>query len=55
MDDLTGSASERLAQLRAADAGGDAAWLERQLRSALEAWQDAEDDLSRLREAQEDF
>ena len=55
MDDLSGSASERLAQLRAADAGGDAVWLERQLRSALEAWQDSEDDLSRLRETQEDF
>ena len=55
MDDLTGSASERLAQLRAADAGGDAVWLERQLRSALEAWQDSEDDLSRLCETQEDF
>ena len=55
MDDLTGSATERLAKLGSADVGGDAAWLERQLRSALEAWQDSEDDLSRLREAQEDF
>ena len=55
MDDLTGSASERLAQLRAADAGGDAVWLERRSQLALEAWQDSEDDLSRLRETQEDF
>ena len=55
MDDLTGSPTERLAQLRAADAGQDAAWLERQLTSALEEWQAAEDALSELREAREDF
>ena len=55
MDDLTGSPTERLAKLRAADAGQDAAWLERQLTSALEGWQSAEDDLSALREAREDF
>ena len=55
MDDLTGSATERMAQLRAVDPGGDAAWLERQLRSALEGWQAAEDELSGFREAREDF
>ena len=55
MDDLTGSPTERLAKLRAAEAGQDAAWLERQLTSALEGWQAAEDDLSALREAREDF
>ncbi|MGO4536004.1 hypothetical protein [Leifsonia sp. 2MCAF36] len=37
MDDLHGSATERLAQLDAASANGDvsAEWLERHLRSAL--------------------
>jgi hypothetical protein len=54
MDDLTGSPTERLAQLRAADTA-DAAWLRRQLESALEGWQDAEDTLSELREAREDY
>jgi hypothetical protein len=56
MDDLSGSATERLAQLRGGDAGArDAAWLERQLHSALEGWQATEDDLRQLREAHEDF
>lgn len=56
MDDLGGSATERLAQLRSGDASArDAAWLERQLTSALEAWQATEDDLRQLREAHEDF
>ncbi|MGR0319564.1 hypothetical protein [Agromyces sp. ZXT2-3] len=56
MDDLTGTATERIAQLRAA--GGDrrdAAWLERQLESALQGWQATEDALATLREAHEDF
>ncbi|WP_430645169.1 hypothetical protein [Agromyces sp. GXS1127] len=56
MDDLTGSATERLSQLRAVgEEHADAAWLERQLRSALEGWQATEDDLATLREAHEDF
>ena len=56
IDDLTGSATERMAQLRAADgAQRDAAWLERQLVSALQGWQDTEDDLREIREAREDY
>jgi len=56
MDDLTGSSTERLAQLRAGEVGQrDAAWLERQLVSALEGWQATDDELSRARENQEDF
>jgi len=56
MDDLSGSATERLAQLQGGDASArDAAWFERQLRSALEGWQATEDDLRQLREAHEDF
>jgi hypothetical protein len=56
MDDLTGPPDERLAQLRAVGAERqDATWLERQLRSALEGWRTADDELSRLREAREDF
>jgi hypothetical protein len=56
MDDLTGSATERMAQLGAADgAQRDAAWLERQLVSALQGWQDTEDELREIREAREDF
>ena len=56
MDDLTGSPTERLAQLRAVDAEQrDTAWLDRQLTSALEGWQASEDDLHEVREAREDF
>jgi hypothetical protein len=56
MDDLTGTPDERLAQLRAVGAERqDATWLERQLRSALEGWRATDDELSRLREAREDF
>jgi hypothetical protein len=55
MDDLKGTATERIAGLRAAGEGRDAEWLERQLVSALEAWQDTEDDLRELREAREDY
>ena len=56
IDDLTGSATERMAQLRAADAAQrDAAWLERQLVSALQGWQDTEDELREIREAREDY
>lgn len=55
MDDLTGSPTERLARLRALDDTADSAWLRRQLESALEGWQDAEDALSELREAREDY
>ncbi|WP_438854328.1 hypothetical protein [Agromyces sp. M3QZ16-3] len=56
MDDLTGTATERMAQLReAGDGGKDAAWLERQLVSALQGWQGTEDALATLREAHEDF
>jgi hypothetical protein len=56
MDDLTGTATERMAQLRAADAAQwDADWLERQLVSALQGWQGTEDELREVREAREDF
>lgn len=56
MDDLTGTATERMAQLRAADqAQRDADWLERQLVSALESWSVTEDELREIREAREDF
>ncbi|MFC9919690.1 hypothetical protein [Agromyces binzhouensis] len=56
MDDLTGTATERMSQLREAGADGkDAAWLERQLLSALQGWQATEDSLTKLREAHEDF
>jgi hypothetical protein len=56
MDDLTGSPDQRLAQLGAVDAERrDAAWLDRQLRSALEGWQSTDDELRALREAREDF
>ena len=56
MDELNGSPSERLAQLRASDEERrDAGWLEHQLRSALEGWEAAEDQLRELREAREDY
>ena len=56
MDDLTGTATERLAKLSAAGAARqDAAWLERQLVSVLQSWQDTEDELREIREAREDF
>ena len=42
-----------MAQLRAADAAQrDAAWLERQLVSALQGWQDTEDDLRAILRAE---
>ena len=56
MDDLTGSATERIEQLRAMGAERqDAAWLERQLKSTLASWQDTEDELREIRETREDF
>ena len=56
MDDLTGRATERLAKLSAAGAARqDAAWLERQLVSVLQSWQDTEDELREIREAREDY
>lgn len=56
MDDLTGPPNERLAQLAVVDAERrDVAWLERQLKSALEGWQATDDELRGLREAREDF
>jgi hypothetical protein len=56
MDDLTGTATQRMAQLRAADpAQRDADWLERQLVSALQSWSGTEDELREIREAREDF
>ena len=56
MDDLAGTATERMAQLRATDATQrDTAWLERQLVSALQSWQETEDELREIREAREDF
>ncbi|GAA2041468.1 hypothetical protein GCM10009819_29180 [Agromyces tropicus] len=56
MDDLTGTATERMSQLRATAVDQkDASWLERQLVSALQGWQDTEDALAKLRETREDF
>jgi hypothetical protein len=56
MADLTGTATERMAQLHATDAAQrDADWLERQLVSALESWRGTEDELREIREAREDF
>lgn len=55
MDDLTGTPTERRAQLRALGGTTDAAWLERQLLAALDDWEGAEDSLSELREAREDY
>lgn len=56
MDDLTGTATERMAQLHATDAAQrDADWLERQLVSALQSWQGTEDELREIRETREDF
>lgn len=56
MDDLSGSATERLQQLALIDASDlDAAWLGTQLTAALYAWQGTEDELRLLREGREDY
>ena len=56
MDDLTGSATERMQQLALVDTNDlDAAWLSAQLTDALLAWQGTEDELRLLREGREDY
>ena len=56
MDDLNGSATERLQQLALIDASDlDAVWLGTQLTAALYAWQGTEDELRLLREGREDY
>jgi hypothetical protein len=56
MDELTGTATERMSQLQATSADGKvAAWLERQLVSALQGWQATVDEFVKLRESHEDF
>nr|WP_157497960.1 hypothetical protein [Leifsonia sp. Leaf325] len=56
MDDLIGSATERMQQLALVDANDlDAAWLSAQLTDALLAWQGTEDELRLLREGREDY
>ncbi|MET0726353.1 MAG: hypothetical protein ABWY36_08380 [Leifsonia sp.] len=56
MDDLTGSATERLQRLALIDASDrDPAWLDAQLTAALVAWQATEDELRLLLEGREDY
>ncbi|MBU1588648.1 MAG: hypothetical protein KKH51_11980 [Actinobacteria bacterium] len=54
MDDLTGTADERIRRL-AAVADPDAAWLRRQLENALAAWAEDETELDIDREARTDY
>ncbi|MEV8212836.1 hypothetical protein [Leifsonia sp. NPDC077715] len=56
MDDLHGSAQERLTQLDAAIArGASAEWLEKQLRAALEELADVEPVADAERDRREDY
>jgi hypothetical protein len=56
MDDLSGSATERMEQWALLEqTGRDPEWVERQLVSALTAWQGSEDQLNALREARADY
>jgi hypothetical protein len=57
MDDLTGTADERMAQLERLDAIGElpADWLRRQLDLALEAWADDETKLDIEQESRNDY
>jgi hypothetical protein len=56
MDDLHGSAQERLTQLDAAVArGASAEWLEKQLRAALEELADVEPVADAERDRREDY
>ncbi|WP_374009614.1 hypothetical protein [Leifsonia sp. LS-T14] len=57
MDDLHGSAEERLRQLDAATAGGDvsAEWLERHLRSALSEIAELEPVVAAEQDRREDY
>ncbi|MGH1550844.1 hypothetical protein ACRAWB_17335 [Leifsonia poae] len=56
MDDLHGSARERLTQLDAAVArGASAEWLEKQLRAALEELADVEPVADAERDRREDY
>jgi len=54
MDDLQGSAHERLARLQSGERG-DEEWLHRQLVAALEGWRDAEDQVREFREGHQDY
>ncbi len=55
MDDLTGTADERMRQLASTTGEPDAAWLRRQLDSALAAWAADETELDVDREARIDY
>ena len=57
MDDLTGTADERMQQLLSREASGPLTteWLRRQLDLALEAWADEETELDIARESHTDF
>ncbi|MDH6180028.1 hypothetical protein M2152_000210 [Microbacteriaceae bacterium SG_E_30_P1] len=57
MDDLTGTADERMHQLATLEASGplDAAWLRRQLDLTLQAWASDETELDIERESHTDF
>jgi len=57
MDDLTGTADERMQQLLSHEASGPltAEWLRRQLDLTLAAWADDETELDISREASTDF
>ncbi|MGO4301152.1 hypothetical protein [Leifsonia sp. RAF41] len=57
MDDLHGSAEERLRQLDAVSAGGDvsAEWLERHLRSALSELAELEPVVAAEQDRREDY
>ncbi len=56
MDDLRGTATERLSQLSGGFADeADSEWLARQLTDALQAWQNDEDKLHVLREQHVDY
>ncbi|WP_157488188.1 MULTISPECIES: hypothetical protein [unclassified Leifsonia] len=56
MDDLNGSATERMQQLALIEPNDlDPTWLRAQLDGALMAWQGTEDELRLLREGREDY
>ena len=54
MDDLQGTAHERLARLQSGERG-DEEWLHRQLVAALEGWREAEDQVREFREGHQDY
>ncbi|WP_157497495.1 hypothetical protein [Leifsonia sp. Leaf264] len=56
MQDLTGTATERLEQLaRISSSERDRDWLDRQLTAALEGWQRSEDVVNEQREGHADY